>query len=147
MHANLDGGGLYSTPPDSRSRLTSDPSTTNQKKTRKRSKMSSNKASRSVSSASRGSNPKFDVAATRFMNRYGRHAQSPVPETLKSKNIVAAEDAALLSTHFKTCVDNFGSRLLAVWANKDSCLEFKNFLTPDERKQFKQMEQDALEES
>ena len=80
------------------------------------------------------------------MNRYGRHAQSPVPETPKSKNIVAAEDAALLSTHFKTCVDNFGSRLLAVWANKDSCVEFKKFLTPDERKQFKQMEKDDLEE-
>ena len=147
VRANLDGGGLYSTPPDSRSRLTSDSSTTNQKKTRKRSKLLSNKEGRSGSSASRGSNPKFDVAATKFMNRYGRHGQSQVPETPKSKNIVAAEDAALLSTHFKTCVDNFGSRLLAVWANKDSCIEFKKFLTPDERKQFKQMEQDDLEES
>ena len=45
VRANLDGGGLYSTPPDSRSRLTSDTSTTNQNKTRKRSKTSSNKKS------------------------------------------------------------------------------------------------------
>ena len=76
MRSNLDGGGLYRTPPDSRSRVTSDSSTTNRKKTRKRSKTSLNKASRSVSSASRGSNAVFDVAATKFINRYGRHAQS-----------------------------------------------------------------------
>ena len=85
VRANLDGGGLYSTTPDSRSRLTSDSSTTNQKKTRKRSKLLSNKDGRSGSSASRGSNPKFDVAATKFMNRYGRHGHSQVPETPKSK--------------------------------------------------------------
>ena len=96
MRSNLDGGGLYRTPPDSRSRVTSDSSTTNQKKTRKRSKTSLNKASRSVSSASRGSNAVFDVAATKFMNRYGHHAQSKVPEEPKSKNIVAAEDATFV---------------------------------------------------
>ena len=81
------------------------------------------------------------------MNSYGYDGQSKVPEEPKSKKIVAAQDAVLLSTHFKTCVDNFGSRLLAVWTNKELCVEFKNFLTPDERKQFKQMEQDALEDS
>ena len=81
------------------------------------------------------------------MNRYGANAQSKVPEQPKSKTVVAAQDAALLSTHFKTCVDNFGSRLLAVWANKESCVKIKNFLTPNERNQFKQMEQDALEDA
>ena len=81
------------------------------------------------------------------MNRYGASAQSMVPELPKSKTVVAAQDAALLSTHFKTCVDYFGSQLLAVWANKESCVEFKKCLTPDERKQFKQMEQDALNDA
>ena len=49
VHTNLDGGGLYSTPPYSRSRLTSDTSTTNTNKTRKRSKTLSNKKCRNSS--------------------------------------------------------------------------------------------------
>ena len=48
------------------------------------------------------------------MNRcYGTRAQTTVPEEPKSKTVVVAEDAVLLLTNFKTCVDNFGSRALA----------------------------------
>ena len=82
------------------------------------------------------------------MNRcYGASAQTTVPEEDKSKTVVAAEDDALLSTHFKTCVDNFGSQVLAAWASKELCVQFKNFLTSDERKEFKQIEQDALNDA
>ena len=147
VRTNLNADGLYSTPPDSRSRLKSNTSTTNAKKARKRSKTSSKKKGRKTSASSFASNATFDHAATKFMNQcYGTSAQTTVSEEPKSKKAVAAKDAALLSTHFKTCVDNFGSRVLDAWSCKDSCEQFKNFLTPAERKEFKQMEQDALDD-
>ena len=82
--------------------------------------------------------------ATHYMNRqFGQPATSTEQ---KSKTVAAAEDAAMVSTHFKTCVDNFGSRVLAVWLCKDSCAEFVKFLTPAERKELRQMEIDDEEE-
>ena len=47
-----------------------------------------------------------------------------------------------LSTHFKTCVDNFGNRVLATWSCKDPCEQFLKFLTPAKREELKQMELD-----
>ena len=70
-----------------------------------------------------------------------------VPEEPKSKTVVAAEDAAALSTHFKTCVDNFVSRVLAAWPCKDVCEHFLKLLTPAERKELKQMELDAADDA
>ena len=45
----------------------------------------------------------------------------------------------------KTCVDNFGSLVLAAWSCKDSCKQFLRFLMSAERKELKQMEIDKAD--
>ena len=125
IRANIDADGLYSTPTDSRLRLTSNMSTKVAKKACKHSKNSSNKKGRKSSTSRFAPNATFNNAATQFMNRrYGDSLQTIVSEEPKSKMVVAAEDAALLSTHFKTHVNNFGRRVLAAWSCKDSCEHF-----------------------
>ena len=56
--------------------------------------------------------------------RYMASGHTSVADAPKLKTVVAEEDAAALSKHFKTCVDNFGSRMLAAWSCKDLCEEF-----------------------
>ena len=80
------------------------------------------------------------------MNR--RHMGSGhtyIADEPKSKMVVAAEDAAALSTRLETCVDNFGSRVLAAWSRKDFCEHFLKCLTPAERKELKQMKIDEAD--
>ena len=60
-----------------------------------------------------------------------KHKQEPCPE----------EQAAKMSLHFKTCVDNFGSRVLAAW----SCSAFIKYLTPSEKKEYHRMQMEDEE--
>ena len=111
ISAILDADGCYNTPTD-RSRLTSDSSNALAKKRRMNLKKSSNKSVRSSNTSSAGTPTKsFDAMATHYTNYW--FGPPAVSIKQKSKIVVAAEDAATVSTRFKTCVDNFGSLILA----------------------------------
>ena len=75
---------------------------------------SSNKKGQKTNTSSSASNASFDAAATQYKSlHYVGRAQTSVADEPKSNTVAAAEDAAALLTHFETCVDNFGSRVLA----------------------------------
>jgi hypothetical protein len=142
--ANLERTGVYTTP-TVRSRLTSESSNTAAtKKGRKTSRNSSNKKGRTSCNAFPFTDGEsFDHMATKYMNNRMRTEYSKAPhDEPKSRIVSAYEDAATQSKHFRTCVDNFGSRVLAAWSCKDSCPGFVKFLTPAERREFKEMQKE-----
>ena len=59
---------------------------------------------------------------------YMGSGHTSVADEPKLTTVMAAKDAAVLSTYAKTCVDNFGSHVLAAWSCKDSCEQFLKFL-------------------
>ena len=76
----------------------------------------------------------FNKTAMEYMKQR-MVVQSVAPVLTKSKCVCPAEKAAVMSQYFQTCVDNFGSRVLAAW----SCDEFVKYLTPSKERELLKM--------
>ena len=146
--ANLERTGAYATPRVQSGLTSKSSNTSTTKKGRRSATNSSNKKGRRSSNALPFTDGEsFDVMATRYMNnRMKREYGNTNRDDPQSRIASAYEDAATQSKHFRTCVDNFGSRVLAAWSCKDSCPGFVKFLTPAERRELKEMQKEEDEE-
>ena len=139
--ANLEIEGRYATP-TVRSRLTSESASSNtSRKTKKHA--AAKKTTTSHKKSKSGNNfadEEFNKTAMEYMKRR-MVAQSAAPVQPKSKLVCPAEKAAKMSQYFRTCVDNFGSRVLAAW----SCEDFVKYLTPSEERELLKMKADKKE--
>jgi hypothetical protein len=139
--ANLEDEGRYATP-TVRSRLTSESASSNtsrktKKNTAAKKSMTSHKKSKSGNNFE---DEEFNKTAMEYMKRR-MVVQSAAPVPPKSKFVCPAEKAAKMSQYFRTCVDNFGSRVLAAW----SCDDFVKYLTPSEERELLKMKADKKE--